>query len=111
MGHKLTRKKKRTLEPSDAPGIGKQTFHMLMVGVQTDIAFLEGKLAIGIRALKNIHSLLQSSNSTSGTFPKEKYVCEQRFLHKIMHCVIAYNGKQIVPVHMIAKNTKMQCSL
>lgn len=45
---------------------------MLMVGVQTDIAFLEGKLAIGIRALKNIHSLLQSSNSTSGTFPKEK---------------------------------------
>lgn len=60
------------LEPPDAQGMGKQTSHMLMVGVQTDIAFLEGNLAIGIRTLKNIHSLPQSSNSTSGTFPKEK---------------------------------------
>lgn len=72
MGHPLTWKKKKTLEASDPQGIRKQTFQMLMVGVQTDIAFLEGKLAIGIRALKNIHSLLQSSNSTSGTLPKEK---------------------------------------
>lgn len=72
MGHKLTKKKNRMLEPRDAQGIGKQTSHMLMVGVQTDIAFLERDLATGTRTLKNSHSFLQSSNSTSGTFPKEK---------------------------------------
>lgn len=60
------------LTPWDAQGTGKQTSHILMVGVQTDIAFLEGNLAISIRSLQNIHSLVQSSNSTSGTFPKEK---------------------------------------